>query len=74
MESAEAKTIEIVVNGQPQRAPEGLNVARLLDFLKIDAARVAVELNRQIVRKAYWETSMVEQDARVEIVWFVGGG
>jgi sulfur carrier protein len=74
MEAAETKTIEIVVNGQPQRVPEGLSVARLLDFLKIDRARVAVELNRQIARKTEWESSAVHEGARVEIVWFVGGG
>jgi thiamine biosynthesis protein ThiS len=74
MEAAGTKTIEIVINGQAQRAPEGLNVARLLDFLKIDPSRVAVELNRQIARKADWESLMILDAARVEIVWFVGGG
>ncbi|HLX44751.1 MAG TPA: sulfur carrier protein ThiS [Bryobacteraceae bacterium] len=74
MEVAETKTIEIVVNGQPRRVPEGLSVARLLDFLKIDRARVAVELNREIARKTAWESSAIYEGARVEIVWFVGGG
>ncbi len=74
MEAAGTKTIEIVINGQAQHAPEGLNVARLLGFLKIDPSRVAVELNRQIARKADWESLMILDAARVEIVWFVGGG
>ena len=39
---AETKTIEIVVNGKPQRVPEGLDVTGLLRFLAIDASRVAV--------------------------------
>ena len=74
METAVTKTIEIVVNGQPHHVPEGLNVARLLDFLKIAPSRVAVELNRQIARKTDWESLIIGQGARVEIVWFVGGG
>jgi sulfur carrier protein len=74
METAGTKTIEIVVNGQPQSVPEGLNVVRLLDFLKIDRARVAVELDRQIARKTDWESLMIGEGARIEIVWFVGGG
>ena len=74
METAETKTIEVVVNGQPKRVLEGLNVSGLLRFLEIDASRVAVELNRSIVRKAEWESIPVEDHARVEIVWFVGGG
>jgi sulfur carrier protein len=74
MESAETKTIEVVVNGKPKRVPEGLNVSGLLRFLEIDASRVAVELNRAIVRKPEWETAMVGEGAQLEIVWFVGGG
>jgi sulfur carrier protein len=74
MESAETKTIEVVVNGEPKRVPEGLDVARLLSVLGIDPSRVAVELNRTIVRKTEWNTAIVGQGAEIEIVWFVGGG
>jgi thiamine biosynthesis protein ThiS len=74
METAETKTIEVVVNGQPKRVPEGLNVSGLLRFLGVDASRVAVELNRAIVRKAEWESIPIDDRAQVEIVWFVGGG
>ena len=74
MEPASTKTIEVVVNGSPKRVPEGLNVAQLLAFLEIDASRVAVELNRTIVRKVEWVATMVGEGANVEIVWFVGGG
>ena len=74
MEPASTKTIEVVVNGNPRRVPEGLNVTGLLAFLEIDATRVAVELNRTIVRKVEWEATTVSEGAKVEIVWFVGGG
>jgi thiamine biosynthesis protein ThiS len=40
----------------------------------VDAQRVAVELNREIVRKAQWEEVAVEAGAEVEVVMFVGGG
>ena len=68
------KTIEVVVNGSPKRVPDGLNVRGLLAFLEIDAARVAVELNRSIVRKVDWESAKIAEGANVEVVWFVGGG
>jgi thiamine biosynthesis protein ThiS len=69
-----AQTIEVYVNGQPRRVTEGLTVDRLLAELSIDPARVAVELNREIVRQAAWEATPVLAGAQVEIVWFVGGG
>jgi sulfur carrier protein len=66
--------IQIVVNGEEKKVPIDLNVTRLLLHLGLDPARVAVELNREIVRKAQWDTTAVADGARLEIVQFVGGG
>ncbi len=74
METAETKTIEVVVNGAAQNVPAGINLDRLLKCLKIDASRVAVELNGQIIRKPDWPAAEVRAGARIEVVWFVGGG
>jgi sulfur carrier protein len=72
--TAETKEIGIVLNGEPRRIPQGLNVAGLLKFLEIEGGKVAVELNREIVRKPEWESANVGEGAQVEVVWFVGGG
>jgi sulfur carrier protein len=74
METAETKTIEVVVNGAARTIPAGIRVDGLLEWLKIDASRVAVELNGQIVRKPEWPAAAVPEGARIEVVWFVGGG
>ena len=74
MESAETKTIEVVVNGQARRVPEGFFLDRLLVWLEIDPSRVAVERNLSIVRKTDWPSTRIEPADRLEIVWFVGGG
>ena len=74
MKISQTKTIQVVLNGEPRQVPEGLNVARLLEFLAIDASRVAVELNRSIVRKQDWSATTIEDGAELEVVWFVGGG
>ena len=74
MAGAETQAIEIVVNGNPRSVPDGLNVSGLLAFLEIPQERVAVELNGSIVRKTDWESAQIAEGARLEIVWFVGGG
>jgi len=74
MESAETKTIEIVVNGATRRVPQGLSLDRLIVWLEIDPSRVAVERNLAIARKTDWASTDVEPGDRLEIVWFVGGG
>ncbi len=66
--------IEIVVNGARRSVPAGLTVVALLGELGVEGGRVAVELNREIVRKEAWAATRIEAGAEVEIVQFVGGG
>ena len=74
MESAETKTIEVVVNGEARSVPEGFSLDRMLVWLAIDPSRVAVERNRSIARKTDWPATRIEPRDQLEIVWFVGGG
>jgi thiamine biosynthesis protein ThiS len=66
--------ITIVVNGEPQTASEGQTILGLLRELNIEAERVAIELDRQIVKQAHWRETELHAGAQVEIVQFVGGG
>jgi len=66
--------ISVEINGDRRDIPPGLNVRQLLTYLGIDSQRVAIELNRQIVRKADWDHVNIELDAQIEVVMFVGGG
>jgi thiamine biosynthesis protein ThiS len=49
-------------------------VAALLACLELPSERVAVELNKSIVRKRDWEKTTVANGSQIEIVEFVGGG
>ena len=66
--------INIVVNGEPRTTPEGQTVLGLLEQLQLDPARVAVELDRRIVKQPLWRSTTLAPGAEVEIVQFVGGG
>jgi thiamine biosynthesis protein ThiS len=66
--------INVQVNGERRRTPSGQSVAALLTWLEIPSERVAVELNKAIVRKRDWTTTQIEGEACIEIVEFVGGG
>lgn len=74
MEISETKTIEVILNGERRSVPAGLTVDRLLAFLEMNPSRVAVELDRAIVRKSDWAAAEVRGGAQLEVVWFVGGG
>ena len=66
--------IEITVNGEPQSAPNGQTILGLLQQLELDPARVAVELDRRIVKQPAWQETVLRTGAQLEIVQFVGGG
>ena len=66
--------MEIVVNGEPHTTGENQTILGLLESLSLDPARVAVELDFQIVKSDQWAATRLAPGARIEIVQFVGGG
>src|SRR5258708_31105406 len=66
METAETKTIQVVLNGEPRTVPAGFTVDTFLVWLQMDPSRVAVELNRVIVRKPDWARLQVLDGAQLE--------
>lgn len=66
--------MQIVLNGEPLEIGDNATIASLLQQLDIDKARVAVELNTDIVSKSTYETQLLSAGDRIEIVHFVGGG
>ena len=64
----------ISLNGQPYVLAAPLTVAELLEQLKIDPRRVAVELNLEVLKRGAFETAAIKEGDEVEVVNFVGGG
>jgi thiamine biosynthesis protein ThiS len=74
MANPTTETIEIVLNGEQRQVAPGMNVRELLAALDIPADRVAIEMNREIVRQRDWDSTRVMAGAHFEVVMFVGGG
>jgi thiamine biosynthesis protein ThiS len=73
MEAA-STLLEVVLNGEPHRIPEGITVLDLVTNLGRDPRTVAVERNGDLVPRArFGETRLGEGD-RLELVHFVQGG
>ncbi len=64
----------IQVNGEPREVRQGILLPELIASLSLKAEQVAVELNQSVVRRAEWESTVLQPDDKVEIVHFVGGG
>ncbi|HET7214900.1 MAG TPA: sulfur carrier protein ThiS [Terriglobia bacterium] len=62
------------LNGEQREVPEGLNLAGLVELLELPADRVAIERNLEVVKRADWNETRLENGDRLEIVRMVGGG
>lgn len=66
--------MRVYVNGESRELSAPISLAELITQLDLPAARIAVELNRAVVRRSEWATTMLQDEDRIEIVHFVGGG
>jgi thiamine biosynthesis protein ThiS len=64
----------IVVNGESREVRAGETIAGLVRTLELNPGRLAIELDRRIVKRAAWDSTALREGARLEIVQFVGGG
>lgn len=67
-------TLKLTVNGEPREVRDGSTVRSLLEELGVEAERVAVEVNTEIVRRARHAEHRLQPGDQIEIVSFVGGG
>ena len=66
--------MKLIVNGETREdLPDSLSVRELIERYKLSPEKVAIELNRRLLRGDKYETALKDGD-EVEIVTFVGGG
>ena len=66
--------IYVTINGQEKKTGKDTLLASLIDELDLPDSRIAVELNKMVIRKRDWSETVVSDRDVVEIVHFVGGG
>ncbi|MEO1134839.1 MAG: sulfur carrier protein ThiS [Cyanobacteria bacterium J06639_1] len=64
----------IFLNGDRHTIPSDLTVTSLLSHLNLEPRLVALEYNGEILHRQHWETTVVDEGDRIEIVTMVGGG
>lgn len=66
--------IQITVNGDSVTLAAGAKVTDLIAALQLAEARLAIELNLDILPRARWADTTLQAADKLEIVHFVGGG
>lgn len=66
--------MRVTVNGEARELPEEMTLEALLQYLSLAPDRLAIERNREVVRRADWPHTVLSEEDRIEIIHFVGGG
>jgi len=66
--------MKIQLNGKEKELDQEYTVLQLLDQLGLHPQRVAVELNRAIIKREFYPTQTVREGDEIEVLHFVGGG
>lgn len=66
--------MNILINGEKKEIAEKINLAEMLDRFSLPSQRVAVELNRQVIRRKDWDQTDISEGDVIEVIHFVGGG
>lgn len=64
----------LTVNGEEREFDRSMTVSQLLGELGIDARKVALERNLEIVPRSAYEGTELSDGDRLEVVHFIGGG
>ncbi len=68
------KMVRILINGETKELSQILNLNELLKHFSLPSERIAIELNREVVRRKDWEKTKVSEGDKLEVIHFVGGG
>lgn len=66
--------VQVVVNDEPRAIAPGATVADLVAMLGLGPRRIAVEVNRAIVPRIEYGSTVLHEGDTVEVIHFVGGG
>ena len=66
--------MQCIINDEKFTFDEELTVSELLAHLDIDADRIVVEHNGELIKKASFDHYQVRSDDKLELLEFVGGG
>ena len=66
--------MQLTINGEARQGLSARDVAGLVSELGLDARKVAVERNLEIVPRSLYSATALAEGDRIELVQFVGGG
>mgnify|MGYP002700166923 FL=1 len=66
--------MNIIINGESRDFANGLTVMNVLQELSLEGKVMAAAINMEIVKQDTWDTHVIHDGDKLELLDFVGGG
>ena len=66
--------MQLVLNGNEEIIERQMNLVEFLQAKGMDFTTIIVEYNGEIIKQQVWESVMLQNNDRLEVLKFVGGG
>jgi len=66
--------LDIILNGEPKAIKTDSSISDLIQLMDLGEARIAVELNLDIVPRSEHSTTTLKEGDTLEVVHAIGGG
>jgi sulfur carrier protein len=66
--------ITVIANGYPKELPGEMSVRRFLEFSSVNSLVAVVELRGEIVHRQEYDSTIIHDGDRIEVVRMMGGG
>ena len=66
--------MKLIINGETQEFLEGITLLEVLKALNLETKVMAAARNMEIVKQDQWESCVLNDGDKLELLDFVGGG
>jgi len=66
--------MKIIINGETKEFKENITISELLAQLSLDGKVMAAAVNMEIVKQDNWKSFYLNDEDKLELLDFVGGG
>lgn len=66
--------MKLIINGIEKDFEVGVSMSQIIQILQIDGKVMAAAVNMQIIKKENWQDYKLQENDKIELLQFVGGG
>jgi len=66
--------VNLIINGEKKSFDKNLTIEQIMDTLQIKDKVMVCAVNMQIIKKENWDSFIPNENDKIELLQFVGGG